>query len=226
MLEDLKRITAVTGHYGCGKTNFTVNLALRFAAAGAAVTVADLDIVNPYFRTADFGPLLTGAGIKLIAPNFANTLVDIPSLPREVDGAIESDGRLLLDVGGDDAGAIVLGRYAKQIEANGGADLLYLFSMYRPFTTTPQDVLRHIREIEAAAGLRVTRLVNSSNLGPDTTTVDIDASRAYAQEVGALTGLPVSATLALEGVNIKSNNVFSVRRYVTLPWERVQKEGM
>ncbi|MEA4912264.1 MAG: cobalamin biosynthesis protein CobQ [Oscillospiraceae bacterium] len=225
-MDKLKRITAITGHYGCGKTNFAVNLALRFARGGEAVTVADLDIVNPYFRTADFGALLSDAGVRLIAPNFANTLLDIPSLPREVDGAIEGDGRLLLDVGGDDAGAVVLGRYAKQIEANGGADLVYLFSMYRPFTTTPADVLRHIRAIETAAGLRVTRLVNSSNLGADTTKQDIDASSAYAREIAALAGLPVAATLALEGVDIQQTNAFSVRRYVKLPWELEQKEGM
>lgn len=224
MLKNLKRITIITGHYGCGKTNFAVNLALSLEKSGESVTIIDMDIVNPYFRTADFKELFQDKRINLILPNFANTLLDIPSLPREVDGAIESDERLILDVGGDDAGATVLGRYANEIEENGGASMLYLFSMYRPFTETALDVKAHIAEIEAAAGLKVTALVNSSNLGVGTTAEDIKRSLDYSKEVERLTGLPVLFTLVSDRIEekITVNNTFPVRLYVLPPWEAVK----
>lgn len=224
MFEDLKRIIIVTGHYGCGKTNFAVNLALALEARGEKVTVIDMDIVNPYFRTADFKELFEGKSINLILPNFANTLLDIPSLSREVDGAIESDGRVILDVGGDDAGATVLGRYSREIEESGGASVLYLFSKYRPFTENAPDVKTHIAEIEAAAGLKVTALVNSSNLGIGTTGADIRETLGYSEETERLTGLPVCATLVSDRIEeeIPVNNAFPVRLFVLPPWEAVK----
>ena len=118
-------VIAVTGHYGSGKTNFSVNLAMAAAKDGIPVTVVDLDIVNPYFRTADFSALLCEHGIRVITPEYANTNLDIPVLPASVDAAISQNGGLvLLDVGGDDAGAIALGRYAQRIK-NAGYELLY-----------------------------------------------------------------------------------------------------
>ncbi len=221
MFKGLKRIIIVTGHYGCGKTNLAVNLALYFETLGERVTVVDMDIVNPYFRSADFEREFEGKRIKLIAPNFANTLLDIPSLPREVDGAIEGDERLILDVGGDDAGAVVLGRYAKQIEQNGGASMIYLFSKYRPFTETADDVISHIGDIEVASRIKVTGLINSSNLGLETTAKDIEASFGYADEISEKTGLPVLATLVRDTINESVNNSFPVRLFVLPPWEAV-----
>ena len=221
MFKGLKRIIIVTGHYGCGKTNLAVNLALYFETLGERVTVVDMDIVNPYFRSADFEREFEGKRIKLIAPNFANTLLDIPPLPREVDGAIEGDERLILDVGGDDAGAVVLGRYAKQIEQNGGASMIYLFSKYRPFTETADDVISHIGDIEVASRINVTGLINSSNLGLETTAKDIEASFGYADEISEKTGLPVLATLVRDTINESVNNSFPVRLFVLPPWEAV-----
>ena len=221
MFKGVKRIIIVTGHYGCGKTNLAVNLALYFETLGERVTVVDMDIVNPYFRSADFEREFEGKRIKLIAPNFANTLLDIPSLPREVDGAIEGDERLILDVGGDDAGAVVLGRYAKQIEQNGGASMIYLFSKYRPFTETADDVISHIGDIEVASRIKVTGLINSSNLGLETTAKDIEASFGYADEISEKTGLPVLATLVRDTINESVNNSFPVRLFVLPPWEAV-----
>ncbi len=224
MLKNLKRIIIIAGHYGCGKTNFAVNLALWLEKSGERVTLIDMDIVNPYFRTADFKELFNEKRINLIIPNFANTLLDIPSLPREVDGAIESGERLIIDLGGDDAGATVLGRYAREIAENGGASMLYLFSKYRPFTESACDVKAHIAEIEAVAGLKVTALVNSSNLGVKTTAEDIKSSLEYSEETQRLTGLPVLATLVSDRIEeqISVNNTFPVRLYVLPPWEAVK----
>ena len=109
-MTDLGRIIAVTGHYGSGKTNLAVNLAVDYAKAGDRVCIIDLDIVNPYFRTADFTELFRQHDIKLIAPQFANTNLDIPSLGIDMAAVINSCDRLIIDVGGDDSGAIALGQ--------------------------------------------------------------------------------------------------------------------
>ena len=107
MPEKLAQCIIVCGHYGAGKTNLTVNLALLAAGAGERVTVVDMDIVNPYFRTADFTGLFREAGVRLLAPVYANTNLDLPVLPPSVGAAVSSGrGRVLLDVGGDDDGAV------------------------------------------------------------------------------------------------------------------------
>ena len=111
----MKKITIVTGHYGSGKTNFSVNLAVRAAQEGADAAIVDLDIVNPYFRTADFRQLFEEKGIKLIAPDFANSNLDIPSIQFDVVQLAMNEDRLIIDVGGDDAGAFALGRYAADL---------------------------------------------------------------------------------------------------------------
>ena len=113
----MKRITIITGHYGSGKTNLSVNLAVNAAKEGKKVTVVDLDIVNPYFRTADFQQLFNEMGITLLAPDYANSNLDIPALSFDVEQlACQNNGNLIIDVGGDDAGAIALGRYADALE--------------------------------------------------------------------------------------------------------------
>ena len=108
----MKRINIITGHYGSGKTNLSVNLALKAAEQGKSVAVVDLDLVNPYFRTADFRNLFEEKGIKLIAPDFANTNLDVPSVQFDVEQLASSEDCLIIDVGGDDAGAAALGRYS------------------------------------------------------------------------------------------------------------------
>ena len=109
----MKKITIITGHYGSGKTNLAVNLALRLADAGEKVTIVDFDIVNPYFRTADFAKLFEERGVTLAASMYANTSLDIPAISFDMERMAYEDGYLIIDVGGDDAGAIGLGRYAE-----------------------------------------------------------------------------------------------------------------
>ena len=136
MLTNLKRIVLVVGHYGSGKTNFSVNLAVDLKAAGRDVILVDLDIVNPYFRSADFGALLEERGIGLIAPVYARSNLDVPALDGRLDAVIESDKTLVIDVGGDDAGAAALGRYSAMIREAGGCDMLYVVNAYRYLTQT------------------------------------------------------------------------------------------
>ena len=118
MIDSMKRITIVTGHYGSGKTNFAVNLAVDLCRKGKSVVLVDLDIVNPYFRSADFKEQLTEMGIEMICPVYANTNLDIPALGADIYSVFnKDDGRyIIFDVGGDDAGAAALGRYSHLIQ--------------------------------------------------------------------------------------------------------------
>jgi uncharacterized protein YfiM (DUF2279 family) len=186
----LNKITIITGHYGSGKTNTSANLAMRLAREGQAVSVVDLDIVNPYFRTADFKELFAGANINLIASKYANSGLDIPALTFDVAGIIEGNHYTIIDVGGDDEGAKALGRYAPKLNAV-GYEMYYVINKYRFLTRTAEEAAALMREIEAASGLKCTGLINNSNLGANTAQEDIDASLPFANEVAELTGLPL-----------------------------------
>ena len=191
----LKRLTILCGHYGSGKTNVAVNIATELKKTCNTVTVADLDIVNPYFRTKDSESYFAEQGIRLICSPYANSNVDIPALPQEMY-AITDDRSMtaVLDIGGDDRGALVLGRLAPKILAEGDYEMLMVINCYRPLTRDAVSTLEVMREIEYAGGIRFTGLVNNSNLGAVTTAEDILASREYAEEVSRLSGLPVVMT--------------------------------
>ena len=194
-----KRITILCGHYGTGKTNVAVNHALALAAAGEAVTVADLDIVNPYFRTLDSANDLEAAGVRLICSRFANSNVDIPSLPPDLYAITDDKSRrVVIDVGGDDSGAMVLGRLAPAILAEDSFQMWLVVNRYRPLTPDIPSTVEVMREIEAASGLPFTGIINNSNLGAETTADTVLASAAYAEELSAATGLPLVATTVAE----------------------------
>ena len=191
----LKRLTILCGHYGSGKTNVAVNIATELKKSCDTVTVADLDIVNPYFRTKDSESFFAEQGIRLICSPYANSNVDIPALPQEMY-AITDDRSMtaVLDIGGDDRGALVLGRLAPKILAENDYEMLMVINCYRPLTRDAASTMEVMREIEYAGGIRFTGLVNNSNLGASTTAEDILASREYAEEVANLSGLPVVMT--------------------------------
>ncbi len=190
-----KRVTVLTGHYGSGKTNLAVNWALRLSETGRTVTVADLDIVNPYFRTTDRRRELEARGIRLIASQFANSNLDLPALPAELYATVESrEAYAVLDVGGDDRGAVALGRYVPFIQAEGDYEMLFVVNFCRPLTRTAFDALGVLREVEAACGLPATALVNNSNLGRETTADTVLQTVERMQELSQLVGLPVKMT--------------------------------
>ena len=190
-----KRVTVLTGHYGSGKTSLAVNWALRLSESGRAVTVADLDIVNPYFRTTDRRRELEARGIRLIASRFANSNLDLPALPAELYAAVEDrEGYAVLDVGGDDRGAVALGRYAPFLVAESDYEMLFVVNFCRPLTRTALEALGVLREVEAACGLAATALVNNSNLGRETTANTVLKTVERMQELSQLAGLPVKMT--------------------------------
>ena len=211
-----KRVLLLCGHYGSGKTNIAVNLAQQIKREYPTVTLADLDIVNPYFRSKDSADELEAAGIRLICSNYANSNVDIPALPPDLY-ALTDDRRMraIIDVGGDDRGALVLGRLAPAILAENDYEMLMVINCYRPLTRDAASTVEVMREIEAAGGIRFTALVNNSNLGVETTAEDVLASMRYAEEVSAISGLPVVMTAAdeklQEELKGKIPNLFSLK---------------
>ena len=192
-----KRLTLFAGHYGSGKTNIAVNYAIALAREGKPVCIADLDIVNPYFRTKDSAKVLEEAGVHLISPQFANTNVDLPALPAEAYRLVTDRQTYgIMDIGGDDRGAYALGRYVPGILEENNYRMIFVANASRPLTRTPEDAMEVMHEIEAACGLKFTDLVNNTNLGDLTTAETVLRSQGYMEKLSALSGLPVFATTA------------------------------
>lgn len=198
---DHKRITLFAGHYGSGKTNIAVNYALLLAQEGRRTAIADLDIVNPYFRTKDSAAELEEAGVDLISPQFANSNVDLPALPAEAYRLVEDKNLFaVMDIGGDDRGAYALGRYVPFILEEDNYRMAFVANPYRPLTRTPEDALEVMREIEAAGGLPFTAIVNNANLAHETTAETVLAAIPYMEKLSRLSGLPVWMTSVEENM--------------------------
>ena len=187
-----KRLTLFAGHYGSGKTNIAVNYAIRLAEEGKKVCIADLDIVNPYFRTKDSEKELSEQGITLICSPYANSNVDLPALPAESYRLVQDKSCFgVIDIGGDDRGAYALGRFADAVKAEGDYRMAFVLNRYRPLTSTVEGAVEILREIEAASKIPFSCIVNNSNLGTETTADTIRESIAFAEEVSLATGLPI-----------------------------------
>lgn len=196
---DHKRVTLFAGHYGSGKTNIAVNYALLLAREGKRAAIADLDIVNPYFRTKDSAPELTAAGVDLISPQFANSNVDLPALPAEAYRLVEDRSLFaVMDIGGDDRGAYALGRYTPFLLEEGNFRMAFVANPCRPLTRTPEEALEVMGEIEKAGGLPFTCIVNNANLAHETTAETVLEALPYMERLSELSGLPVWMTCAEE----------------------------
>ena len=199
-----KRITLLCGHYGSGKTNIAVNMAFDLRRQYDQVAIADLDIVNPYYRSKDSSRELEAAGIRLIASGYANTNLDMPALPQEMYAIIDNRELMsIVDVGGDDRGAYALGRLSPSIREENNYDMFLVINRFRPLTPDAESTVEVLHEIEAAASLKFTGIINNSNLGAETEPEDVLSSLAYAREVSELSSLPLVLTSAEESVAAK-----------------------
>ena len=190
-----KRITLLAGHYGSGKTNIAVNLAELLSKTRDKVAIADLDIVNPYYRTLDSRERLEAAGVRMIVSRYANTNLDIPALPQEMYAVVDDRSlACVIDVGGDDSGAVALGRLSKRIAEENDYDMFLVVNRFRPLTPDAESVAEVRWEIEAAGGLRFTGIINNSNLGRLTTAETVLSSVDFGKACAEATGLPLIAT--------------------------------
>ena len=215
------KITVICGHYGCGKTNLALNLAVEAARRGRRSVIVDMDIVNPYFRSSDYSAFLKKHGVELIAPVFANTTLDTPVLPPEIYSVFSmEDADIFIDAGGDDVGATALGRLSKNFEEV-EYEMLYVVNRYRILSTKPEETLSLLREIEAASHLKATAVVNNSHLGVNTTQQTVLDAVDFARDSADLCGLPLLYStipdFAVEGDLPENCKV--VRRYVHFVWE-------
>ena len=225
-----KRLTLFAGHYGSGKTNIAVNYALHLAKEGKQVCIADLDIVNPYFRTADSRQELEKAGVELISPQFANSNVDLPALPAQAYKLVQ-DKRFygIMDIGGDDRGAYALGRYVPYMKQEKNYRMAYVANCYRPLTRTAAEALEVMREIEEACGLAFTDIVNNSNLAAETDAPAVLDSLDFIRELSELSGLPVFMTTVradlAEALREHIPNILPLRlqeKYFDLPDQKTE----
>lgn len=219
----LKRINIICGHYGSGKTNLALNLAMDLKRGGAGVVLVDLDIVNPYFRSADYTGLMEKYGIKVISPSTAGTTVDAPALTGEILSVFDkTDESIIIDVGGDDAGAYALGRFSKRIVDRDDYQMFYVINKFRKLISTSQEAVDLLAEVESASSIRATGIINNSHLCDLTSAQDILSSMSYAERTAELAGLPLVMTavpkILEQDLAGKIKNLYPVDIIVKLPW--------
>lgn len=204
-MSDIKRVNIFCGHYGSGKTNLAINYAVYLKEKGLDVSIADIDIVNPYFRTKDSEDELRNKGIDVISLPFANTNVDLPALPAEVYSLVQNKSRYaVFDVGGDDRGAYALGRYVPSILEENNYNMFFVANFYRPLTKTAEEAFEVMREIEEACKIKFTAIINNSNLGEETKAEDIIRTFEKAEKLCEISGLPFEFTSCNESIDLES----------------------
>ena len=219
----MKRIQIVTGHYGSGKTEYAVNLALHLAQDHENVALADMDIVNPYFRSYEQAKMLEDAGIRVIVTSCGG-IADIPAINPEVMSIFQQEKWTgVLDIGGDPIGARVLARFAPQLKPE-DFDLLFVLNANRPETKDVESALQYMRGIEAECRQKVTGIVNNTHLCGETTAEEILKGARLAQELSERTSLPVIHHAVqrkfVEQVQDKlSEPVLPMNIYMKKPWE-------
>ncbi len=224
-----KRITIFAGHYGSGKTNISVNYALWLKEKNENVVIADLDIVNPYFRSKDSEKHLAERGIHLISSEYANSNVDVPAMPAEAYSIIDNKQTVaVIDVGGDDRGALAMGRYTPSILEENDYEMLFVINKFRPLTPDCASTLAVMKEIETACKMKFTAIVNNSNLGDETEAEDVISSTEYANEISKASGLPIKMTTVKEDLydtlKEKVVNCTAIRLYVKQSWAKQEED--
>ena len=203
-----KRLTVFSGHYGSGKTNVAVNYANALAERGEKVSIYDLDIVNPYFRTVDADKMLKEKGVDLIVSPFAETNVDIPAMNASSYKMLDKNfGKAVVDLGGDDRGALAMGRFCDRIKEENDYDMLLVVNVYRPETRDVDGIIQIMREIERVAEISFTGIINNSNLGLETSAQTVYNSIDTVTKLSQKTGLPVKFTCVRKGLEIEPEKI-------------------
>ncbi len=225
MQDGLKRIVIITGHGGSGKTTLALNLARNRAKSQGQVVLADLDIVNPYFRSADLKTVLQAEGVEVIAPHYAGTNLDIPAYSGRLRAVLQDGGSVIIDVGGDAAGATALGQYRTLLCEVQAYDLLCIVNGYRYWKRSGHTAWEDLRSIAHRTQLGATGLVNCSNLGTQTTARTVAKTDAWAQTVAQKASIPLLFTAVEQRLHISlqkhlpCSKLYPISVDVKKPWE-------
>ncbi len=219
-----KRLVIVIGHYGSGKSEFSVNYAVKMKEQFENVSIADLDIVNPYFRSREKREFFEKIGVKVFDSSIRNTAVDIPALPAQMAGVIlNPDEKSILDVGGDPVGVRVLARYVEQIK-NVEYDMFFVINGNRPETSTVEGAIKYLNMIEATSKLKVTGLINNTHMLKDTRVEDVEFGHELTKKVSWETDIPIryEAVIKETAENIKNEEIleklFPINLYMREEW--------
>ncbi len=221
----MARIRVFTGHFGSGKTEISLNYALKLANEGKKVCIADLDIVNPYFCTRDEKEMLENMGIKLVATPKEYANAELGTIPLNTLSVFNDKSyEVVLDVGGDDQGAVALGQYNSYFMEE-DYDMHFVINTTRPLTKDADGIVQYINEIENASRLKVKYLVNNANLSYETEIDDILYGQSVVKEVQRRTGLPIKFTAVREDLINKVENqiegeIFPIKIFMLPPWSR------
>lgn len=237
----MKEYYAIIGNFGSGKTELALNMAFRAAAEGKKVTLVDIDVINPYFRSTERKTELEAAGVRLISPNFTSSGVEVPSIPPEIFSVFSDNSDLVIfDVGGDPVGAIAMGQYYgyfKQIE---NFEVWYVINMRRPLSSGAEENLEMIGKIMGVSRLRVTGILNNTNLAHETSVKDLFDGLEVTREVSRRTGFPVVGTIGTPEIlgefmreaeerGVPEEYVgraFPIERYMHRDWDRYTESGL
>jgi len=215
-----KKFVIVCGHYGCGKTNYSINIAINEAKKGEKVTLVDLDFVNPYFCSSGYKEELEKYGVEVISTAYANTNVDLPAVVPQMYSIFEQDGLVVVDLGGDDAGSAVLGRFYERLK-DIDYEMRYVINKYRSLTTTEDETVEILRQIEEVTRCKATSIVNNSHLKQETSIETVKDSIEYANEVSKKCGLPLLHTTIPTNIydEEEESSYYPVDIYVKTVWE-------
>ncbi|WNF23925.1 hypothetical protein [Mesobacillus jeotgali] len=218
-------ITIITGHFGSGKTEISINLALEAKKTNARTAVADLDIVNPYYRARDAREIFDQNGIELIAPAERLAAADLPIVPGDMGRVIyDPEYKLIVDAGGDKDGATALGQFYNDWK-DMKLEVLFILNANRPYVSTLEGAVETLQKIEAASRLKITGIINNSNVGSETTIQDVEKGLALSKELADQLGIPLLTTMVPEHLSAEiagietESPVKVVTRYLKLPWE-------
>lgn len=221
----MDRLHIFVGHFGSGKSEIAVNFAIKCANEGEKVSIVDLDIVNPYFRTNDARKVLEEHGIEVIAPEFANSNLDMPTVPGHIMKVFNNPDRVVIfDVGGDEDGAYALGRYIEHFKRE-SYKMHLVVNQKRPLTETAEEIVSIAREIEYASRLKVTDVVNNTNIGKFTDTETVISGIPVVRQASRMLGVDVSMIGVKKGNNIflpkeLEDKVFNIDIKIKMPWEK------
>ena len=237
----MKKYVVVIGNFGSGKTELSLNLAFEEARAGNKVTLVDLDIINPYFRSTERKNELEEAGIKLFSPTYAMLGVEIPSLPAEIYSVFSNDSDVVIfDVGGDAAGAIALGQYKRFFKDIDNIEVLYVINARRPFSCELELNLDMIGKVTEAGRIGISALVNNTNLSQETSLAELIDGYDMVKRVSEETALPVKYTIGCEPIISQFaeyaeregldpafiGTIRPIERYMHRDWERYTEMGL